>query len=174
MSTSDTTGRGAGARHPRPRAFLRQTVSLSTRQRFPSTHGPTSGLPTEMIVCCEQLPGRVPGGAVRRRTVTIDPTPGGWGGDGHRIQEVIPFAEEIVPGQDPGPGCAARSGTRSRSASPWPPPHSAAAPMPPPRRASANARCRVIRVPDIPSGWPSAIAPPVTLTLAGPGPAHGR
>jgi len=38
---------------------------------------------------------------------------------------------------------AARSGTRNRSASPWPPPHNAAAPMPPPRRASANARCMV-------------------------------
>ena len=57
---------------------------------------------------------------------------------------------------------------RSRSASPWPPPpHSAAAPRPPPRRRSSSARVRASRAPDMPIGWPSAIAPPLTLTIAG-------
>ena len=38
---------------------------------------------------------------------------------------------------------------------------------PPPRRWSSSARCSTIRAPDMPTGWPSAIAPPLTLT--GPG-----
>ncbi len=51
------------------------------------------------------------------------------------------------------------------SASPWPPPpHSAAAPTPPPRRWSSRARCSTTRAPDMPTGCPSAIAPPLTLT----------
>ena len=59
-------------------------------------------------------------------------------------------------------------GTRTIRASPWPPPpQSAAAPTPPPRRLSSSARCRTIRAPDMPIGWPSAIAPPLTLTLSG-------
>ena len=58
-------------------------------------------------------------------------------------------------------------GTRTTSASPCPPPpHSAAAPVPPPRRASSSARCSTIRAPLMPIGWPSAIAPPLTLTLS--------
>ena len=62
-------------------------------------------------------------------------------------------------------------GTRSSSASPWPPPpQSAAAPRPPPRRRSSWARCSTIRAPDMPIGWPIAIAPPLTLTLSGPTP----
>ena len=60
-----------------------------------------------------------------------------------------------------------QAGTRMIRASPWPPPpHSAAAPMPPPRRFSSRARCSTIRAPDMPTGWPSAIAPPLTLTLS--------
>ena len=44
-------------------------------------------------------------------------------------------------------------GTRTISASPWPPPpHSAAAPMPPPRRFSSSARCSTSRAPDMPIG----------------------
>ena len=62
---------------------------------------------------------------------------------------------------------SAQAGTRMISASPWPPPpHSAAAPMPPPRRFSSSARCSTIRAPDMPTGWPSAIAPPLTLTFS--------
>ena len=54
------------------------------------------------------------------------------------------------------------------SASPCPPPpQSAAAPMPPPRRCSSRARCRAMRAPDMPRGCPTAMAPPLTLTLAG-------
>lgn len=36
-----------------------------------------------------------------------------------------------------------------------------------PRRCSSNARCRTIRAPDIPSGWPMEMAPPLTLTFSG-------
>ena len=58
-------------------------------------------------------------------------------------------------------------GTRMIRASPWPPPpQSAAAPVPPPRRRSSSARVRTSRAPDIPIGWPSAIAPPLTLTMS--------
>ena len=38
--------------------------------------------------------------------------------------------------------------------------------MPPPRRLSSRARCSTIRAPDMPTGWPRAIAPPLTLTLS--------
>src|SRR5690606_35278306 len=52
-------------------------------------------------------------------------------------------------------------------ASPWPPPpQSAAAPGPPPRRLSSWSSVRVMRVPDMPIGWPSAIAPPLTLVIS--------
>ena len=65
---------------------------------------------------------------------------------------------------------AARSGgagTCRISASPWPPPpHSAAAPVPPPRRLSSSASVSASRAPDMPIGWPSAIAPPLTLTMS--------
>ena len=58
-------------------------------------------------------------------------------------------------------------GTRTMRASPWPPPpQSAAAPTPPPRRLSSSARCRAMRAPDMPIGWPRAMAPPLTLTLS--------
>src|SRR6476646_1713650 len=61
--------------------------------------------------------------------------------------------------------------TRKTRASPWPPPpHSPAAPMPPPRRPSSRIRCRAMRAPDAPAGWPMAMAPPLPLTLAGPTP----
>ena len=39
---------------------------------------------------------------------------------------------------------------------------------PPPRRRSSCARCSTMRAPDMPIGWPSAIAPPLTLTLSRP------
>ena len=94
---------------------------------------------------------------------------------GHRARRRPPRARST---QRPGPtsrGTPGRGHPRrhardaaASSASPWPPPpHSAAAPMPPPRRCSSSARCSTIRAPDIPIGWPSAIAPPLTLTLSG-------
>ena len=56
-----------------------------------------------------------------------------------------------------------------RERSPWPPPpHRPAAPSPPPRRPSSSARCRAMRAPDAPTGWPMAIAPPLTLTSSSP------
>src|SRR5690606_15172349 len=59
-------------------------------------------------------------------------------------------------------------GTRTISASPWPPPpHNEAAPTPPPRRLSSCARCSTSRAPDIPIGCPTGIAPPLTLTRSG-------
>ena len=64
-------------------------------------------------------------------------------------------------------GGQAVAGTRTMRASPWPPPpHRAAAPTPPPRRCSSSARCRAMRAPDMPIGWPRAMAPPLTLTLS--------
>ena len=52
-------------------------------------------------------------------------------------------------------------------ASPWPPPEQIAAqPRPPPRRRSSWTSAPTIRAPEAPIGWPSAIAPPLTLTLS--------
>jgi hypothetical protein len=60
----------------------------------------------------------------------------------------------------------AQAGTRKINADPCPPPpHSAAAPIPPPRRFNSSARCKVILAPDVPIGWPMAMAPPLTLTF---------
>ena len=42
----------------------------------------------------------------------------------------------------------------------------AAAPRPPPRRPSSSMRVRATRVPDMPTGWPRAMAPPLTLTMS--------
>jgi hypothetical protein len=57
--------------------------------------------------------------------------------------------------------------TLSSNASPWPPPpHSAAAPSPPPRCLSSRARVRARRAPEAPMGWPSAMAPPLGLTIS--------
>src|SRR5690606_14930146 len=65
-------------------------------------------------------------------------------------------------------GAQACAGTRTIRASPCPPPpHRAAAPVPPPRRLSSRARVRARRAPDIPIGWPSAMAPPLGLTRSG-------
>ena len=56
---------------------------------------------------------------------------------------------------------------RSTAASPWPPPpHSATAAVPPPRRRSSSSAVSATRVPDMPTGCPSAMAPPLTLTLS--------
>ena len=53
------------------------------------------------------------------------------------------------------------------AASPWPPPpHRLTAAVPPPRRFSSNSEVRASRVPDIPTGWPRAMAPPLTLTMS--------
>ena len=54
------------------------------------------------------------------------------------------------------------------SASPWPPPpQSAAAPTPPPRRLSSSARCRAMRAPDMPIGWPEGDRAAVDVDLVG-------
>src|SRR5262249_52981881 len=56
---------------------------------------------------------------------------------------------------------------RTRVASPCPPPpHSAAAPSPPPRRRNSLTSVTTSRVPAMPIGWPSAIAPPLTFTTS--------
>ena len=62
----------------------------------------------------------------------------------------------------------ASAGTRKINADPCPPPpHSAAAPVPPPRRFNSSARCKAILAPDMPIGWPMAMAPPLTFTFDG-------
>ena len=57
--------------------------------------------------------------------------------------------------------------SRSTSmAPPWPPPMQIdAMPRLPPVRSSTFSRCSTMRAPDAPTGWPSAIAPPSTLSL---------
>ena len=53
------------------------------------------------------------------------------------------------------------------AASPWPPPpHSATAAVEAPRRRSSSSAVSATRAPDMPTGWPSAMAPPLTLTLS--------
>src|ERR1700682_1003867 len=52
-------------------------------------------------------------------------------------------------------------------APPWPPPmHSVAMPRFNPRRFMAFTRCSTMRLPLVPTGWPSATAPPSTLSRA--------
>ena len=50
----------------------------------------------------------------------------------------------------------------------------AATPQPPPRRRSSWASVPRTRAPDAPSGWPSAIAPPLGLTFSGSSSVHSR
>mmetsp|Transcript_30700 Transcript_30700/g.73591 ORF Transcript_30700/g.73591 Transcript_30700/m.73591 type:complete len:229 (-) Transcript_30700:495-1181(-) len=53
-------------------------------------------------------------------------------------------------------------------ATPWPPPmHRVASPFFAPRRCISCRRSTAIRAPLAPMGWPIAMAPPLTLTLAG-------
>src|SRR6266511_954580 len=106
------------------------------------------------------------GGVVLHPDPVAENRPAGEGaGRGHRARVTLARAAHqrgYVPGA--GPHFA---GTRSRRASPWPPPpQSAAAPSPPPRRLSSSARVSASLAPDMPIGWPSAIAPPLTLTLS--------
>ena len=55
-----------------------------------------------------------------------------------------------------------------REAMPWPTPmHMVAAPRAAPRRRISCSRVVTIRAPEQPSGWPMAIAPPLTLTRSG-------
>ena len=51
---------------------------------------------------------------------------------------------------------------------PWPTPmHSAATPQRSPEACRRRARVPSTRVPDAPSGWPMAIAPPHAFTISG-------
>ncbi len=60
---------------------------------------------------------------------------------------------------------AAGAQTRTITASPCPPPEQIAAqPRPPPRRRSSSTSEPRMRAPEAPIGWPSATAPPLTLT----------
>src|SRR5260370_1092490 len=55
-----------------------------------------------------------------------------------------------------------------REAMPWPTPmHMVAAPRAVPRRCISCSKVVTIRAPEQPSGWPMAIAPPLTLTRPG-------
>ena len=67
------------------------------------------------------------------------------------------------PGPDGGRSCS--QGRSSAIATPWPTPtHIADSDRRPPASASCSAAVPVIRAPDMPSGWPSAMAPPLGLT----------
>ena len=50
--------------------------------------------------------------------------------------------------------------------------HIVASPQPPPRRLSSCASVVSSRVPELPSACPSAIAPPLTLTISGSSSVH--
>src|SRR4029077_3599875 len=61
----------------------------------------------------------------------------------------------------------AKSGFSINSAMPWPPPMQAEAmPKRSPARLSSRASVSASRTPVAPSGWPIAIAPPLTLSLS--------
>ena len=82
-----------------------------------------------------------------------------------RLGDLARLDRSAVGSDSPGSGrrapgrSARRPGRRRRTAPPRP--------MPPPRRFSSSARCSTSRAPDIPIGWPSAIAPPLTFTFSG-------
>ena len=59
------------------------------------------------------------------------------------------------------------SGPSTSIAPPWPPPMQIdAMPRLPPVRSSTFSTCSTMRAPEAPTGWPSAIAPPSTLSRA--------
>ena len=63
------------------------------------------------------------------------------------------------------PKCQSDQTASMSAAMPWPPPMQAVArPRFKPRRRSSRVSVSSSRVPVMPSGWPSAIAPPLTLT----------
>ena len=76
------------------------------------------------------------------------------GPDGPALLELDPAAA-LRPGSA---GWRRRPGRRRRTA-PRPP-------WPAPRRRSSSSAVSATRVPDMPTGWPSAMAPPLTLTLS--------
>src|SRR6185503_20835840 len=75
------------------------------------------------------------------------------------------------PGKDPPFELGPPDYTSIRRASPWPPPEQIAArPSPPPLRRSSCTIVPTIRPPEAPIGWPSATAPPFTLTISSSAP----
>src|SRR5882724_9781099 len=90
----------------------------------------------------------------------------------HLVAELHGALEQQVDGDGRSPGSvrsdpalAHECGRLMMRASPWPPPpQSAAAPVRSPRRLSSSATVSTRRAPLAPIGWPSATAPPLTLT----------
>src|SRR5690606_12080266 len=88
--------------------------------------------------------------------------------DDEIAEEAAGGGERAVAGGGGGRG-RHRGHARSRIAlMPWPTPmHIVAIPWRAPRAASSWARVTTRRAPEAPSGWPSAIAPPLGLTVSG-------
>ncbi len=77
------------------------------------------------------------------------------------------FTAAVLSRCDPALAARVAQMVRRIAASPCPPPpQRLTAAVPPPRRFSSSSAVKATRVPDIPTGWPSAIAPPLTLTTS--------
>src|SRR5580698_1001510 len=89
----------------------------------------------------------------------------------HRVEAELVWAPaRPAPAQGRGDGASARSGHIASTviATPMPPPtQSVARPLRAPERCISCSRVVRMRAPDAPIGWPMAIAPPLTFTLAG-------
>ena len=125
------------------------------------------------------------GQRVGARALLVDHEPG----DAVVVARELPMpprasgCAERRPGQ--APGCAARERPRpSPCAAPYtvsismappcpPPMHSVAMPCLTPSRRIALTRCSTMRLPLAPTGWPSPMAPPSTLSLSRANPARG-
>ena len=89
-----------------------------------------------------------------------------WADVADRTAKLVATAGAALRLKASGPCSGSRPGERRMAASPWPPPpHSATAAVDAPRRRSSSSAVSATRVPDMPTGWPSAMAPPLTLTL---------
>src|SRR5207237_8029806 len=97
-----------------------------------------------------------------REELRLDLGGGGGRAGPQRQLHLVHAAAQLVAGAARGAHPPARS---NRPAMPWPTPmHMVARPRRAPRRRSSWRRVATMRAPEQPSGWASAMAPPVTLT----------
>src|SRR5579872_1619292 len=90
------------------------------------------------------------------------------------VARAVDDQQAAVADDHPSPGLdLGHAHTSTRSASPWPPPEQiAASPRPPPLRRSSCTSVARMRPPEAPMGWPSATAPPLTLTRSSSAPSR--
>src|SRR5919198_177932 len=130
----------------RPHLCREPPIAVDLREQLPRVVGEARGLDERLVV---------------------DPLP-------ELLRPVVGVDELRLVPPEPQPELevALRDRHRAKSAAwPWPTPtQRVASPYRPPRRRSSWRRETTSRAPPIPSGWPSAIAPPFTFTFSSSSP----